>query len=91
MQEQSSLAAGAGVSDTIPLFPAKESADPVEPLATDLETDFGPWLLISRRRVQSRSIDGGRYFYYSRKANYFHNFVNSNNLFDLNFSGSPFT
>ncbi|XP_039118464.1 uncharacterized protein LOC120254413 [Dioscorea cayenensis subsp. rotundata] len=52
-----------------------------------------PWLSIGDFNVVlSRSEHkGGSYIYYSRRSRFFLNFVDLNNLFDLNFSGPEFT
>lgn len=45
------MATGAGGSVTNPPSFANETDAPVEPLIFETETDFGPWLLVSRRVV----------------------------------------
>lgn len=52
-----------------------------------------PWLIIGNFNfVLSRSEHkGGSYAYYDRKARLFLDFVENNNLFDLNFSSPQFT
>lgn len=52
-----------------------------------------PWLLVGdfNTIVNRSEHKGGSFLYYSRKANFFLNFIDSNNLFDFNFSGFRFT
>ncbi|XP_039120543.1 uncharacterized protein LOC120256952 [Dioscorea cayenensis subsp. rotundata] len=52
-----------------------------------------PWLIIGdfNSILFPNEHKGGRFSHYSRKARFFRSFVDSNNLFDLNFSGAQFT
>lgn len=52
-----------------------------------------PWLIIGDfNAVLSRNeFKGGNFFYYNRKAQFFREFVDFNNLIDLNHSGPQFT
>ncbi|XP_039141957.1 uncharacterized protein LOC120279156 [Dioscorea cayenensis subsp. rotundata] len=52
-----------------------------------------PWLIIGdfNSILSPSDHKGGRFYYYSRKALFFRDFIDSNNLFNLNSSGPPFT
>lgn len=52
-----------------------------------------PWLVVGdfNSIVTRNEHKGGTFSYYSRKARYFHNFINNTNLVDLSFSGPVFT
>lgn len=52
-----------------------------------------PWLIIGDFNcITSRDEQrGGMFAYYSHKAYFFHDIINSNNLFDLHVSGLKFT
>ncbi|XP_039136217.1 uncharacterized protein LOC120273617 [Dioscorea cayenensis subsp. rotundata] len=52
-----------------------------------------PWLIIGDLNTIASPSEhrGGSFNYYSRKAHAFSNFIDSNNLLDLNFSGCRFT
>lgn len=57
-QEPSPVFAGAGASDSGSLPQSNGNAVPSVPLFSETETDYGPWLLVSRRRGPSRPRGG---------------------------------
>lgn len=52
-----------------------------------------PWLIIGdfNTILTNDEYKGGRFSYYHRKSNYFLNFIDANNLFNLHFIGPRFT